>query len=306
MYRVVAIAFSAFALVNSALASPPPTPEGNGASESSRAKVIQENKKSEARQAYTEKLSTSINELSAAIRDSKTNVPGKYEEEKIEIERKSLQAEKKVADQTENLATYTDRLASMTTLLVIVGAVQIGIFVWQLILMTKATIAAGKSAQAALETAKFTTAAERAYVFTKVDIAKTKIINADGKEFASVAAAVFPNHGKTPATITYMSGARYLSEEVPQQLLTALHLRPELPDGLIIASEGGYNLPIPLELSSADIQEIENGVKRLCCAGLIKYRDVFEKNHETGFCWEYIRTQRRFKFCYESKLNYYT
>ena len=98
-----------------------------------------------------------------------------------------------------------DAIDYLTLGLVMVGAVQAGLFIWQLGLIRKGLADTKEAADAARDTAKATTdfvilareTAERqlrAYVF--VDYARATLIRAKQKSFAEI---VVRNFGKTPA-----------------------------------------------------------------------------------------------------------
>ena len=79
-----------------------------------------------------------------------------------------------------------------------------------------------------------------------------------------------------------------------------------MQEGLVIASEGSYRVAMVWGLSDLERGKIERGEWTQFCCGLIKYKDILGKERETGFCWEYRRTQNDFIFSSTSKLNHYT
>lgn len=302
---------SAFFLILTSIsfsfASPPTTPESNRVSESSRTEGTQKDKKSEPTQTETDKLSTSIKELSTAIRDTNARTPDEHEKEKIQIERKALKADEKIADETEKLAIYTDNIAGLTKLLVVVGAVQLVVFGCQLWLMRRATMDAGKSAQAALETAKSITASERAYVFAKVADAAHAYNESDMSTRFDITVK-FINYGKTPAM---PNRCRWAAQEAVQMPQTPGLLPEDVPywqDGLTIAAGKSMELKIGATVSWSNLQELGKA-RNLYCFGILEYKDIFENTHETGFCWHYnpdsIRPGR-FEISLASPLNYRT
>lgn len=193
----VAVLLSVFVSVQ-ATSAQPSAQERDGTSKTSRSKVIKKNGQREAEQPKTNKLSSAINELTAAIRDSKVHTADEGQNEKMHLERESLKADTKIADETENLARYTDTLAGFTLLLVIVGSLQLGLFFWQLRLMKQATIDAGKSAEAAYKTAQNIEVSERAYV----QISHMTPLEINPGLYRGRIQIRVKNFGRTPARIT--------------------------------------------------------------------------------------------------------
>jgi hypothetical protein len=162
-----------------------------------------------------------------------------------------------------------------------------------------------ESSKAATDTANAITSSERAYVFAKVKLPGGINPSHEGTAITP-AMALFVNHGKTPAIIINMSGAPYLTDEVPQQLHRTPGDDRRFHEGWVIASEGAFQFPIEMRITNQQMGEIENGAKKLYCAGLIRYKDILDNERETGYCWEYLpEADRRFTFCEASRLNYY-
>lgn len=286
------IAVLVLLLAQHTYALPPTAPESNRATETSRPKIAQKNEKGEAAQAKTDKLSASIDELSTAIRDSNTRISDEYEKEKMQVEGKALKAEEKIANETENLAIYTDRLASLTLLLVIVGVFQIGIFLWQLILLNKTAKDAGKSADAALETAKAVTLSERAYIKISHDQPGLIPTTSTGDALYSKNRTYelrleVRNIGKTPAELTRLSFTSIilLSDE-------SLPCTPSYGAAgeAIRATMYGTDAIFPREsfdISKEDGEAIWNGTKNLYILGAADYIDHFGIRHRAGYARRY-------------------
>jgi hypothetical protein len=103
-----------------------------------------------------------------------------------------------------------------------------------------------------------------------------------------------------------MSGSEYIRTDAPQQIDTAKHTGQTLPDGLVIASGNAYALPLSITVKDQQFEEIESKRTKLFVAGVITYKDILGNERETGFCWEYMPyPERMFKFCTDSRLNYY-
>jgi hypothetical protein len=122
------------------------------------------------------------------------SIPTEQTPQQAEENRKEREA--KAANEW-GLTFYTGLLAIFTFCLIFVGSVQIGLFVWQLRLMKKAAVDAGKSADAALKTAKSIETANRAFVKMSHEPPGLDLNEMGG---ASVQMRV-KNFGKTPAII---------------------------------------------------------------------------------------------------------
>jgi hypothetical protein len=159
--------------------------------------------------------------------------------------------------------------------------------------------ATSMSATAALTTANSLTAAERAYVFVNVKPVPIGFTETIPPQMIANCC----NHGKTPAQI----GSIHCKPEIVPSIPLSLPpmLEEELPEGLVIASDGIYGLttgwrdPIPPD----QIEKLTRGESLLVCYGFIRYYDMFDGEWETGFCWQYDPAARRFRIS-NSPLNY--
>lgn len=263
-----------------ATASSLSTPESDGASKSSRSKVIQKDPTGDSAQSNTRALSSAINELSTTIRENYTAKPNEYENEKRQIERDSLKAEEKIADETESLAIYTDRLASFTRILVGVGVIQIGVFVWQLILMTKATSAAKKSADAAKTSAEAVMLSERAYV--KMSHMEPGVMFIDDITVITAKVLVkLENCGRTPASITDVH-LRISRIAFADQLPETPDYGDSIPIGCPFLVPGDF-VNVPTVRGVGDDQR-----RRIVVFGYVDYIDVFGVRHRAGYAREHV------------------
>lgn len=260
-------------------ASPLSTPVMDGTSNPSRSKITEKSEKREPAQSNPDKLSAAINELTIAIRDFKTKISNTDEKEKIQSEGESLKAEKKIADETENLAKYTDRLASFTAVLVIVGALQLGLFFWQLILMNTAAKDAGKSADAALKTAKSIETAERAYVKLS-HVAPGLGFDELGGVWVQLRVR---NFGKTPARVNEVRVEfRYLPDilAIPVDP-PAIEKREDVLAFLVPDDE--FFFTHQRALGNTVLDNVRKGVGTLLVWGYIDYTDAFDQRHCAGY-----------------------
>lgn len=286
----IALALLVFFLIQITYASPPLAPEGNGTAEPGRPQVAQNNEKREATQTQVDNLSSATTDLSAAILHENTTASDKHEKEAKEIEPKSLQAEIKIADETEKLSKYTDRLAYFTRLLVVVGAMQIVIFCWLLVLMNKAAEDSGRSAKAALRTANL---ARQEFLTThrpKIRVRRVALEDAPLTAEISIRYEIV-NIGTRPAHI-FGGIAQIVFWQNPQgrplppfadPLHTHLYnvrgamIEPGARQSEIVAAsdEVGASFQFARALPSTS---------NLYFMGFIKYRDDLDTVRETAFC----------------------
>ena len=276
-------------------ASPPAAPESSRTTETSRPKIAQKNEKREATQSNPNDLSAAINELTSTIREAKAHISDQYEKEKIQIDGKSLKAEEKIADQTEKLAVYTDNLAFFTRLLVVVGGLQLGLFFWQLLLMNKAAKDAGKSAAAALETAKAITLSERAYIKISHDQHGMIRTTSDADVLYSKKRTYqvqfdVRNIGKTPAELTRLDFSQFIHPSDEPLPVVPPYNDPDTIVFVIRATMYGTDAIFPSQsfiMSEEESSAIWNRTKNFYILGVAEYIDHFGIRHRAGYARRY-------------------
>lgn len=201
-----------------------------------------------------------------------------------------------------DLNSSTKLQAIFTVVLAVVAIFQIILFWYQLSLMKDTLEVSKASADAALEQAKAITQSERAYVFAKVIIEQ----RSDDVDMILKYRTVFKNHGKTPANIISLDSDGYAIIRPNDIKNIARHETTWVyPDGLVIAGGASWSGTKPV-LINQGVAELTEGQKGFYCFGFIRYRDVFGNHWETGYCWEYIAGQNRFRLCEQAThLNYY-
>ena len=202
----------------------------------------------------------------------------------------------------EKSVKYTRLQAVFASAMWVTAMVQVALFVWQLSLLRRTTKDAGIAANAALETARSITASERAYVFAKVEDCTLNPTHERTAE--SVIAMHFINHGKTPAIIVTSMGKATLLNAVPNEIVSITPSPDQWPQGLVIAADKWARMEIKCRLSHPEFEEVRDGRKTLYCFGWIKYKDMFNGNRETGYCWNLNPGSMKFEFTYSSQLNY--
>jgi len=206
-----------------------------------------------------------------------------------------------------DLTKYTGQQALFTCVLVVVGIIQLCLFVWQLNLIRESLADTKIASNAALKTAESIIATERAYIFAKVD---NTIVGTNPDKSTTITGEIqFLNYGKTPAMPTRCRWASQETSVVPQILGPADQDVPYWQDGLTIAPEKSMALIFTLNISAANMTDILNGTRMAYTFGLMEYKDIFGNARETGFCWGYNRNsirRSRFDFILNSPLNYRT
>jgi hypothetical protein len=205
-----------------------------------------------------------------------------------------------------------DAAGFFTLLLVIVGAVQVGLFVWQLKLIrtsledaklaadaaTDAATAASRQAHVAEETlAKI----ERPYLFV-YNVSTIKVVDEshlyeDGTSFIGVTYSV-ANHGKIPAIIKFALASLSVSAEpLPPARLDYDHTLVVSP----ILAPGEIRIGIEERLKWEDFKATEYdpiapdfGQNELWFWVIITYRGPFSDQHETRICWRFDEATYRF------------
>ena len=99
---------------------------------------------------------------------------------------------------------------------------------------------------------------------------------------------IYKNHGKTPAFVTLIRGYIEVRKDYPKELLDIGPLR-SIPEGIVLGAGEEYRIDFIEDLD--DMVPYDWVVERVLCLGMIRYRDIFNKTRETGYCWQY---QERF------------
>lgn len=145
---------------------------------------------------------------------------------------------------------------------------------------------------------------ERAYLFVEVLIEEN--LHASATESANEIQVLIWNHGKTPAEIVQIRAYPLLEDSPPQELIEYPGSERTIPPGLGIAQNNSFNIPpVTVQISKADLNGIYSMSKTLYCVGQIKYRDVFDAERDTGFCWfyRYHKQEGKFVIAPNSQLN---
>jgi len=184
------------------------------------------------------------------------------------------------------LVRWTIVLAVATIVLAIVAAGQLGMFLFQLKLMTQATKDAGDAARSAKTSAEAVMLAERAYV--KMSHVRPGVQWIEGnKELFRIQVEV-KNHGRTPASVTDVKiGARLLENDVLLQEPFPYPKREVNPNAFLVPDEAFFH-DCHFPLRGKDFTDAKSGWKKLWIFGHVDYIDTFATRHRSGYVRVYI------------------
>jgi hypothetical protein len=189
----------------------------------------------------------------------------------------------------DDLTKFTGDVADYTDRLFWIGAIQAGIlcltvwFIWRQEDSTRVI--------------------ERAYIFVEVSLEQD--IQASPSGVNNIIAIKLLNHGKTPSEIAQIRATTVLSKTVPQELHDSPGSHIAFPPGLGIAQNTHFEIGIRVRVTKEELGDIQHSRQTLYCVGLVTYRDIFNKERDTGFCWFYRHQiqEARFAITPESRLN---
>jgi hypothetical protein len=183
--------------------------------------------------------------------------------------------------------------------LLLVALFQLMTFIAQAVILGKSLRSTKLAANAAKKSADVLPTIERAYVFVKVYLSQKFIADKGITEYAAQINIV--NGGKTPAVLldcSYAARIVGLNEELPE-ISKIDPDKPWIPSGTVIIRANYERTETAIiQTSGVEMESVKASINKLVCYGVIRYEDVFERLHETGFCWEY---QGRFKDFYPAK-----
>jgi len=217
----------------------------------------------------------------------KGDVTTKQDKEQADKDAKEREIKAKVDT---DLVEYTFWLAVFSGCMILVAAIQIGLFVWQLTLMARATKDAGQAAEAANTSANAVMLAERAYV--KMSHVSPGVRWFEKNEELFEVEVEVKNHGHTPASVTDVRiGAKVLNNDelLPEPFPYSISPRTadSIPNAFLVTNETFfYTRCFPLR--GQDLADVKCGGKRLWIFGHADYIDTFGKRHRSGYVRAYI------------------
>ncbi len=169
--------------------------------------------------------------------------------------------------------------------LVGVGIITCGVIIWQSCETRKAAQAAKNSADAALKQANHIVTSERAWIIANLDTAPSAVD-------ADVPVKIFPkirNAGKTPAFLIEKSESSQTLDSGTSLPDGPIYPTPEKWEGDGVPLAPNEVLPIFLrgiEFDRTPREMFLHG-KVVWVWGYVKYRDAFENDRETRYCYSY-------------------
>ncbi|MGZ5125207.1 MAG: hypothetical protein ACXWCY_05795 [Burkholderiales bacterium] len=151
---------------------------------------------------------------------------------------------------------------------------------------------------------------ERAYLFPEVNEGDGPRHSPSGNLPWNIAVDLI-NSGKTPAIIRLLRGYADVLPVTgipPDKIHTFPGSDDEIAPGVAIPKDTGYTSMVQVRITDTQWAQIESGNAVLYVMGRVEYDDVFQHRHKTGYCWQYARQERMWKFVIsqKNKLNYST
>jgi hypothetical protein len=221
-----------------------------------------------------------------------------------------LQPTKNNDDEKEEEKQLVDRVANdiqrdLVVVTVFTGLLQVVILAIQVWFARSATryagdaaVAAKKSAEAALEAAKATVVAQRAYIHVFPEPPGLEFDDERGFIFLSLK---IENFGETPAEVTDI--VIDSAKKWPETTSIAQKDKKDTPRAFLL--RGDYFLyPQRIALNPPDVTAIANGQIVFFVYGHIDYIDSFKKRYRTGFARAYDHTVPELRRSYKSDDEY--
>lgn len=231
------------------------------------------------------------------------------EKSKDELARENAK-DKEIATLTGDLAFYTKQLfvATATLALITLGLVVLG---FRQVRDARRSITAAEDSTRIAERAL--TELERPFVGVDVMDSgfKSELVSEEEYYVTLEGNMTFRyiNHGRSPATIIETSDKFDICS--PKQLPDPIDpsaLGNQVPFGVIVGANGGTSPPSTREPSRGiDKQEflrVTSGDDNLIFIGYVRFRDIFNRTHVTGFCLRMDRSDARFYFVGDHRYNY--
>jgi hypothetical protein len=210
-----------------------------------------------------------------------------------------------------------DATGLFTGVLVLVGAIQIGVFLGQLRLIRRTLGPAEEAAKAARDAANVANDAltKLESPFVGIEILesgfKSKLVSA-GEYYVTLEESLhfqFINHGRSPATIIEMFDKFEIcaTDKLPPPL-DPHGLRNQVPFGVILSADGGRSPPSTRnqseDIDPQEFMRVTVGDDALAFIGYVRFRDIFNRDYITGFCLRLARYDGRFYFAGDHRYNY--
>lgn len=223
-----------------------------------------------------------------------------------QVEQDRREREEKAANDR-GLLSWTKVLGWATIALAVVALGQLGMFWFQLRVMTGATKAAGVAADAAKTSAGAVMLAERAYVKMSHVPPGVQWFERN-KQMIRVEVEV-KNHGRTPASVTDVKiGAKLLENGELLQEPFSYPTRESVPNAFLVTNEAFFH-DVHFQFRGQDLDATKSGAKKLWIFGHVDYIDTFDTRHRSGYVRVYVPAvedgkQNNLFYMTEAKYNY--
>ncbi|HEX3673241.1 MAG TPA: hypothetical protein VHU87_03115 [Rhizomicrobium sp.] len=180
------------------------------------------------------------------------------------------------------------------------------------VVLTISTIALWLATRKAANTAaRALTDLERAHVFAEITNTGIEIA---GRSLGQPSARLgvieisFFNVGRTPAFLTYLKWGTFAvpGHDAPPPVDSRIDRGRELPVGVVVANDRTYsereNLFGKFRMDSRHL--IVTRQESVWCFGFVRYRDILNEHHVTGFCFAYDASHDTFVQRGDGRYNY--
>ena len=234
---------------------------------------------------------------------------GKHRDE-LEAEKTKLESDRQLVKLTADLANYTKLLFVATAALFIAtaGLVVLGFYQSR---DTRRSIRAAEASARIAERAL--TELQRPFVGIEIIDSgfKAELVAEDDYYVTLEENLTFKylNHGRSPATVIETSDKFEIctAKKLPDPIDPNAPGN-QVPFGVILGANGGTSPPSTREQSKGiDKQEfmrVTSGNDNLIFMGYVRFRDIFNRTHVTGFCLRLSRSDARFYFAGDHRYNY--
>jgi hypothetical protein len=237
-------------------------------------------------------------------------IPTEKSKSDLDAEKAKQESDRQLVKLTADLANYTMFLffATAALFLATIGLVVVG---FRQVRDAKRSINAAEDSTRIAERAL--TELERPFVAIEIIDSGFKSESVSEEEYYVTLEEnltfKYVNHGRSPATIIETSDKFDIC--TPHNLPDPIDpnaLGNQVPFGVIVGANGGAS-PLSTREQSRGIDKQEfmrvtSGDDNLVFIGYVRFRDIFNRTHVTGFCLRLSRSDARFYFAGDHRYNY--
>jgi hypothetical protein len=237
-------------------------------------------------------------------------IPTEKSKGDLEAEKAKQESDRQLVKLTGDLANYTKLLFAATAALFLatIGLVVVG---FRQVRDARRSIKSGEDSTRIAERAL--TELERPFVGIEIiDSGFKSELVSEEEYYVTLEENLtfrYVNHGRSPATIIETSDDFEIC--TPNKLPDPIDpnaLGNQVPFGVILGANGGASPPSTREQSKKidkqDFMRVTSGDDNLIFIGYVRFRDIFNRTHVTGFCLRLSRSDARFYFAGDHRYNY--